>query len=55
MERINLSLFNEDDPHQHMTKIIYGLGKEFMLRGNKYALLLVSQVIFGNYPRLFEY
>jgi hypothetical protein len=54
-EQINLSLFDEDDPHQHMTKIIYGLGKEFMLRGNEYASLLVSQVIFGNYPRSFEY
>jgi hypothetical protein len=54
-DRIDLSLFNEEDPLQHMMKLIFGFGIYCMLRGNEHASLLVSQVVFGNYPRTFEY
>jgi hypothetical protein len=54
-ERINLALFDEKDPLQHMMKLMFGFGMICMLRGNEHAGLLVAQIVFGNYPRTFEY
>jgi hypothetical protein len=54
-DRIDLSLFNEEDLLQHMMKLIFGFRINCMLCGNKHATLLVAQVIFGSYPCTFEY
>jgi hypothetical protein len=54
-DKINLSMFDEKHPYQHMMKIMYGCGVFCMFRGREHANFLVSQVKFGHYPRTFEH
>jgi hypothetical protein len=54
-DKIDLSMFDEKHPYQHMMKIMYGCGVFCMFRGREHANFLVSQVKFGHYPRTFEH
>jgi hypothetical protein len=54
-DKIDLSMFDEKHPYQHMMKIMYGCGVFCMFRGCEHANFLVSQVKFGHYPCTFEH
>jgi hypothetical protein len=54
-ERIDLSIFDEADPWQHMMKIMFGCGIYCMFRSKEHAFFNVNQVKFGHYPRTYEY
>ncbi len=54
-ERIDLARFDEQDPWQHMMKMMFGCGTLCMFRSKEHAFFMVHQVKFGHYPHLFEH
>jgi hypothetical protein len=54
-DKIDLSMFNEKHPYQHMMKIMYGCRVFCMFHGRKHTNFLVNQVKFGHYPHTFEH
>ena len=51
MHLIDLSKFDEDDPHQHIMKILFGCGSEFGFRGkSEHTLACIWQIKIGRFP-----
>jgi hypothetical protein len=52
---MDLSIFDEADPWQHMMKVMFGCGIYCMFQSKDHAYFNVNQVMFGHYPWTFEY